>query len=218
MASPLLSKSPKKQGYDTLLDVTREENAAPTNASFFSRVLFAYANPMMETGNKRQLNYDDLCELDGENKTSESYAKYKATYDRCNSSVTRAVIYTYGGPFVLCGCAALFSTACSVFAPAVLHHVIDAFTAPAVDMDNLAIWLGAFFISKLANAFVAAQMGFYLELTALRLTASMKALLFEKAMRRSIQSENDPKAVDIANLFTSDVSNVLWAAYQVNNI
>ncbi|TMW67018.1 hypothetical protein Poli38472_012134 [Pythium oligandrum] len=223
MASPLLSKSPKKQGYGALHDVTLEENAAinktgPATASFVSRMLFSYANPMMEMGNKRQLNNDDLWELDGENKTSEAYAKYKVNFDRCNGSVTRAMIYTYGGPFVLCGCATLFSTACSVFAPAVLHHVIDAFTAPAVDVENLAIWLGAFFVSKLANAFVAAQMSFYLELIALRLTVSMKALLFEKAMRRSIQSKNDPKAVDIANLFTSDVSNVLWAAFQVNNI
>ncbi|KAJ0399749.1 hypothetical protein ATCC90586_007286 [Pythium insidiosum] len=213
--------SPRKQGYGTLQDVALDDARArqsPSQASFYSRIMFAYANPMMVTGNERQLNNDDLWELEGENKTSEAYATYKVQFERCNGSVMKAMFVTYGVPFVLCGVAMLFSMACGVFAPAVLHHVIDAFTAPEIDMTDLFLWLAAFFVSKLANAIVLAQMSFYLELIALRLTVSMKSLLFEKAMRRSIQSKNDPKCVDIANLFSSDVSNVLWAAFQVNNL
>ncbi|TMW67016.1 hypothetical protein Poli38472_012132 [Pythium oligandrum] len=177
MASPLLSKSPRKQGYGALQENAAINKTGPATASFLSRMLFSYANPMMEMGNKRQLNNEDLWGLDGENKTSEAYAKYKVNFDRCNGSVTRAMIYT-----------------------------------------NLVIWLGAFFISKLANTFVAGQMDFYLELIALRLTVSMKALLFEKAMRRSTQNKNDPDAVEMVNLFTSDVSSLLSAAYRVNKL
>ncbi|ETO67484.1 hypothetical protein F444_15569 [Phytophthora nicotianae P1976] len=61
-------------------------------------------------------------------------------------------------------------------------------------------------------------MHFYLELIALRLTVTLKALLFRKAMRRSIQSKGGSKTMDISNLFSSDVDSVLWAAFQINSL
>ncbi|GAB9475808.1 Abc transporter c family member 5, partial [Globisporangium polare] len=222
--SSLLQQSPRKQGYGALHDVTKENEVAtgdkvtPGSASFFSRMLFSYATPMMQKGNERQLNNEDLWDLEGENRTAVAFEKYNEQYERHRKSVPWAMWYTYGWSFFLCGLATVFSTACNLFAPQVLHHVIDAFTAPEIDVEDLTIWLGAFFASRLVNAIVAAQMGFYLELVALRLTVSLKTLLFQKAMRRSIQSKNEAKTVDISNLYTSDVSNILWAAFQINNL
>lgn len=218
MATLLASSSPRKQGYGTLQEATKPTKPTPGTASFISRMLFLYADPVMEEGNRRQLANDDLWDLEGENRTRDAYEKYRVQFEKCNKSVIRAMFHTYGVSFVLCGVAMLFSMACGVFAPAVLHYVIDAFAAPQIDVESLTIWLSVFFASKLANAIVAAQMSYYLELVALRLTVSMKSLLFEKAMRRAIQSKNDDKAADIANLYSSDVSNVLWAAFQVNNL
>ncbi|KAF1316153.1 Abc transporter c family member 5, partial [Globisporangium splendens] len=223
--SSLLQSSPRKKDYGALHDASADptDNApppkvTPSTASFFSRMLFSYATPMMAKGNERQLNNDDLWALEGENQTSVAFEKYNEQYLRHNRGVIKAMFYTYGGSFFLSGLAVAFSTACNLFAPQVLHHVIDAFTAPEIDVEDLTIWLGAFFASRLLNAIVAAQMGFYLELVALHLTVSLKTLLFQKAMRRSIQSKNEAKTVDISNLFTSDMSNVLWAAFQINNL
>ncbi|CAH0477558.1 unnamed protein product [Peronospora belbahrii] len=61
-------------------------------------------------------------------------------------------------------------------------------------------------------------MQFYLELIALRLTVTLKALLFRKALRRSIHSKGKSTTLDISNLISSDVDNVLWAAFQINNL
>ncbi|RLN31274.1 hypothetical protein BBI17_009376 [Phytophthora kernoviae] len=124
----------------------------------------------------------------------------------------------YGGQFLLSGLAMLFTTACNVFAPAVLNHVITVFAAPDIDMASLSVWLGVFFASRLVNAVVMTQMRFYLELIALRLTVTLKALLFQKAMRRSIQSKRESKTVDISNLYSADVNNVLFAAFQINSL
>ncbi|KAF1319121.1 Abc transporter c family member 5, partial [Globisporangium splendens] len=190
-----------------------------SDASFVSRMLFSFANPLFQIGNERQLNLSDLYELEGENVTAMAYASYKTQFDKHNGSIARAMVATYGLPFVVCGFGALFSSACAVFAPQVLHHVVDAFTSPEIDFNDLTLWLGAFFVSRIANAIVAAQMSFYLELFALRLTQALKSLLFQKSIRRNLaQSKKNKDAVDISNLYTSDVTNVLWAAFQINSL
>ncbi|TYZ65586.1 hypothetical protein PybrP1_000552, partial [[Pythium] brassicae (nom. inval.)] len=224
-ATPLQTSAAKASTRGAYGSLPADDNAntpisvgGPRGASLFSRALFTFANPLMRLGNERQLSMADLWELEGENVSTTAYARFKAQFERAGGSIPRAMIAAYGLPFLICGLGALFSAGCAVFAPAVLHHVIDAFTAPQVDMADLTVWLGAFFASRLLNAVAAAQMGFYLELFALRLTVAMKALLFQKALRRSTRSKNDAKAVDISNLYTSDVNNVLWAAFQINSL
>ncbi|KAH7489128.1 ABC transporter C family member 2 [Phytophthora ramorum] len=168
----------------------------PGTAPLWSRLFFSYANPMMSAGNTRQLNNEDLWELEGENRSAAAFDEFVEHFERHDKSIIKAMVAAYGGRFLLCGLAMLFTTACNVFAPAVLNHVITV----------------------IVNAVVATHMRFYLELIALRLTVTLKALLFRKAMRRSIQSKGDAKAVDISNLYSSDVNNVLFAAFQINSL
>ncbi|KAF1319108.1 Abc transporter c family member 5, partial [Globisporangium splendens] len=190
----------------------------PRDASFLSRMLFSYINPLMQVGNERQLRVDDMWELEGANTSLAAFETYNAQFVKHNGSIPRAMAAAYGFPFLLCGLAALFSAGCAVFAPAVLHHVIDAFTAPEIDVEDLVLWLGTFFASRILNAIVSAQMSFYLQLVAIRMTVALKSLLFRKAIRRSTQSKNDVRAVDISNLYTSDVNNILMAAFQINSL
>ncbi|GAB9476299.1 Atp-binding protein, partial [Globisporangium polare] len=194
------------------------EEAAYASASWWSKLLFSYANPVMALGNTRQLNQDDLWALEGENKTGAAYQTFKKQYLEHDKSVERALVSTYGWDFFLCGVGSLVMAACGVFAPVVLHHVIDAFSAPVVDMDDLVLWLGAFFTSRLVNAFVGAHVNFQLQKVLLRLTVSLKSLLFEKAMKRSTTSKHEEDAVDISNLFTADMDNIVWSGTQLNSV
>uniref|UniRef100_K3WNM7 ABC transmembrane type-1 domain-containing protein n=1 Tax=Globisporangium ultimum (strain ATCC 200006 / CBS 805.95 / DAOM BR144) TaxID=431595 RepID=K3WNM7_GLOUD len=220
MSKLLPTKAPQRHGYGSLNDEAHSSGSGSgiRDASFLSRMFFSYAFPLFKVGNERQLNMDDMWKLEGENVSTTAFEKYKRQFDKHNGSITKAMVATYGLPFLVCGLGALFSAGCAVFAPVVLHHVIDAFAAAEIDIENLTVWLGAFFASRVVNAVVAAQMSFYLELFALRLTVALKSLVFQKAIRRSSRSKIDAKAVDITNLYTSDVDNILWAAFQINNL
>ncbi|GMF36683.1 unnamed protein product [Phytophthora fragariaefolia] len=220
------SKQPRYSTFDSVNGQAGETKqklndasaTTPGTATFWSRLFFLYANPMMSAGNTRQLDYDDVWELEGENRSAAAFDAFVAQYERHDKSILKAMMTTYGGQFLLCGLAMLFSTACTVAAPAVLNHVVTAFAAPSIDMQDLSVWLGLFFASRVVKAVVETQMRFYLDVVSLRLTVALKALLFRKAMRRSIQSKADSKVVDISNLFSSDVDNVLWAAFQINTL
>ncbi|KAI9918417.1 hypothetical protein PsorP6_011269 [Peronosclerospora sorghi] len=181
-------------------------------ASLWSRLFFSYANPLMRVGNARPLEFTDLWDLEAD--TCAAGASWRTMNDTATRSSTpwsRCMAVAFFS-------AALYSTACTVLAPVVLHHVVTACAAPALDVDDLGAWLGLFFASKLVNALAMTHMRFDLERMALRLTVSLKALLIRKAMRRSVQSKQASKTVDISNLFTSDVENLLWAAFELNNL
>ncbi|KAG2502854.1 hypothetical protein JM16_009560, partial [Phytophthora kernoviae] len=203
---------------DSTKERLRGAASTPGTASLWSKLFFIYANPMMSAGNLRQLDNEDLWELEGENRSATAFDEFVHHYERYDKSIVKAMTAAYGGQFLLSGLAMLFTTACNVFAPAVLNHVITVFAAPDIDMASLSVWLGVFFASRLVNAVVMTQMRFYLELIALRLTVTLKALLFQKAMRRSIQSKRESKTVDISNLYSADVNNVLFAAFQINSL
>ncbi|CAH0477557.1 unnamed protein product [Peronospora belbahrii] len=53
-------------------------------ASFWSRLLYSFANPMMSAGNERQLNFDDLWELEGENCSAIAFHDFEKHYERHN--------------------------------------------------------------------------------------------------------------------------------------
>ncbi|KAJ8535034.1 hypothetical protein ON010_g13704 [Phytophthora cinnamomi] len=224
------STKTKQPRYDTFLnpnyddvDETKQRlhdasASTPDAASFLSRLFFSFANPLMNTGNLRQLNFEDLWELKGDIRSAAALKDFVEHYERHDKSIIKAMTTAYGAEFLLWGLAMLFSTACGLFAPVVLNHVISALSMVELDLNDLSMWLGVFFASRFVNAVLSTQMNYALELIALRLTMALKTLLFQKAMRRSLQTKNDPDAVDISNLLTSDINNVLWAAFQVNKL
>ncbi|KAF1316151.1 Abc transporter c family member 5, partial [Globisporangium splendens] len=218
----LLGDSPRAKSYGAVpLDATSSHtnSAKPSEASLFSQLLFNYANPMMQLGNERQLNDTDLWDLEEPNTSTAAFATYYAEYKRQNGALIKAIWKSYWHIFVIFALVSVFWVMLALFAPVVLHHVIDAFAAPTLDVQDLMIWLGAFFASQLFGAVVGTQMGFHLQLVALRLAVALKSLLFQKVMRRSIRSKtSDEKTVDATNLFSSDVDIILGASIVINYV
>ncbi|KAL4166209.1 hypothetical protein KRP22_013474 [Phytophthora ramorum] len=189
----------------------------PEAASCGSRLLFSFAGPLMQLGAERQLTPDDLWELERANQTKTAFSAFSQHYETSTGSLVHAVARSYGGKLALCGAASLVSAACGLFAPLVLHHVIEAFAAPVTDLPDLSLWLGLFFTSRLVNALVSAHLAYYLDVLGLRLTAALKALLFQKTLRRNAAKAPPAEAVDVSNLFTSDANSVSTVAHYINS-
>ncbi|KAG1682420.1 hypothetical protein DVH05_028541 [Phytophthora capsici] len=191
MTSVIHSKM-EKRSYSTFPNV--EEPQAkwePTAAPFWSRLWFSYAGRVLQAGNTRQLTFDDLWELEDENRASSAFRAFLGHYERHGQSVIKATLIGYGGQLFLCELASLFETVCDLFTPIVLNRVITIFAAPQIDMSSLGLWLGAFFTSRLLGAVISAHASFRMEQISLRLQAALKALLFRKSMRCSIQSKRE---------------------------
>ncbi|TMW69140.1 hypothetical protein Poli38472_001296 [Pythium oligandrum] len=216
----LLGTSPSNR-YSTFQPVdSRTPQTTDATASWFSKLFFSYAKPVLDVGQTRQLDAEDLWQLHGENRASVAFQSFKRAYLKHDKSVVRAILSTQGLRFFLCGLGLFTMAACSIFAPIVLQHVIDAFSAPVMDMEVLVRWIGAFFVSRLVNGFCGAHVEFQFEIGLIRLIASLKSLLFEKALRRSVQSKikDDKDTADISNLFSQDMYSLHWATTTMNKI
>ncbi|KAG2515904.1 hypothetical protein JM18_007984, partial [Phytophthora kernoviae] len=216
----MMLQSPSSREYATFLKVPPSSPKASQreSASFCSRLFLSYADDMMQIGNQRQLDQEDLLELDDDTRSQVAYANFKRQYDRHDQSIIRTVMHTYGWKFLFFGLASAFSTTCNLFAPVVLHRVIDAFTTPEMDLKGLGVWLAPFFVSRLVNALVSPHADFQVQLVVFRMAVSLKALLFEKAMQCSVQSRNEGNTVDLANIYTSDVERVLQCTNEINTL
>ncbi|ETK73734.1 hypothetical protein L915_19370, partial [Phytophthora nicotianae] len=75
----------------------RTAHSTPGTASLWSRLFFSYANPMMRAGNTRQLDNDDLWELEGENRSATAFDEFVVHYERHDKSIVKAMMTTYRG-------------------------------------------------------------------------------------------------------------------------
>ncbi|KAI9987553.1 hypothetical protein PInf_023594 [Phytophthora infestans] len=163
---------------------------------------------------ERQLAEKDIWELDLENQTRTALTKLTRQYENSGGLLLRAVLRCYGLELAMCGLASIASAACELAAPVVLHHVLEAFTAPQTDLHDLCIWLGLFFASRLLNALLSAHLEYYVQIIGLRATSAIRAFLFLKSLRSSSSSSS---SVEIMNLFTSDMGNITIMIQYINS-
>ncbi|TMW69134.1 hypothetical protein Poli38472_001290 [Pythium oligandrum] len=205
-------KSTKTTGYATFPD--KPPDAKP---SWFSQLFFGSAQSLLRVGVQRQLDMNDLHVVDHENTSSVASQAFKQAYLRHQRSIFRAMIATYGTRFLLCGLGSLVVTMCAVFSSIVLQQVIEAFSSPVIDLVDLSWWVGAFFLSRLVNAFCNVHVTYNIEIALVRITVSLKSLFFEKTVRRSLQSKLhlDMDVADVSNLFTADMEDITYAGQQI---
>jgi len=249
-SSTLLSASAtNRQAYATF---TEQEDHAPTKPddarevdpsrfSWWSRIFFSFANPVMAVGNSRQLNQDDLWRLERNNSAAYVSSELRKQFNTRGRSVVMALAFTFGRDFFLCGCGSVVVAACRVFAPLVLNRMIDELSSPdRLDLGVLVLWLSALVASRILRSFLQAHINFHLKITILRVTVGLKGLLFAKAMRRSVASSDavddtneqsasnvssspadsdetkEKKIVDLSNLFTADMDNFIWTGFRTD--
>ncbi|DAZ97136.1 TPA: hypothetical protein N0F65_004750 [Lagenidium giganteum] len=169
------------------------------NARGYATATFAAAHSVLEKGKERQLNDDDLWQLEGDDGSAAACAELGRRYLAHDRSLLKAVVSTHGLSILVSGFVFLLADACVMFAPIVLHHVVEKCTQPALDTVNLSLWIAVFAVSRLVHAFADAYASVRINMDMMRLSASLK---FEKALRRSAQSKRDTNAMAIFNLFT----------------
>ncbi|GAB9476710.1 hypothetical protein Gpo141_00013769 [Globisporangium polare] len=208
--------------YDTFAATTTqdEKTPAPSRASsresWLSKLFLDSATPVMELGNERQLNQEDLLELEDANSSAVIAERFKRSYRTHNHSLERTLVAVFGWNFFVFGIGSLAIAACGLFGPVVVEHVVDHFGAAHIDAKLLALWCSAFFATRAVSALLKALVRFRLLVVLMRVTVSLKTLLFEKALKRSVQSKRDPDVVDISNLFTVDMGKIVWAGRSLN--
>ncbi|RHY25244.1 hypothetical protein DYB32_008436, partial [Aphanomyces invadans] len=191
--------------------------AVPTNgphpldaASGLSKLAFSWAESMMVLGNKRQLSPDDLWALQTDNKVAPLTAAFSAAYPTHNRGILRTFFSIYFWQFLWLGFLQVFTAVCDLYGPGfVLGQVIVALEAPEFDSVYVLQLIGSLYVLSAISAFAKVHTNFLNDIVGIRFSASLRSMLFEKALKLSAKSKKEKTAGDIANLFSVDVINIM---------
>ncbi|KAF1319940.1 Atp-binding protein, partial [Globisporangium splendens] len=196
-----------------LVDTDNSTRAAPRSCvnAALDTLFFTRGTRIYEISQQRARDVDDVLELQPQDTTRVCVENFLVHYETHSHSVLRAILLTFGRLLFACSLGQLLSTACAIFAPVVLQHVVLAFstTSGAVDKTNLYAWLAVFLASRLVNALVATQVSYGVNIVGLRITATIRSTIFQKVMRKRMdtpttQTSERKKEVDVMNLTTAD--------------
>ncbi|OQR89499.1 ATP-binding Cassette (ABC) Superfamily, partial [Achlya hypogyna] len=188
-------------------------------ASTVSWFSFAWVVPFLRLGNTRQLAPDDMWALQDVNRVGRLAAEFKVVYDRKNKGILTSFFVIYWAKFSLLGVLQLFTVVCDLYGPGyVLQQVIAAVEAPTVDTTYVLQLIASLYASQFVNAFVKSHMNYMNDVIGIQFSSSLRSMLFEKALRLNASSKKKKTAGDIANLFSTDVINVMAFALSIHQI
>ncbi|EQC41399.1 hypothetical protein SDRG_01370 [Saprolegnia diclina VS20] len=183
-------------------------------ASWLSRLFLAWCAPILSLGNDKQLDLDDTWKLEPEDTCSAAVAQLKQHWTSSGSLVL-AFVRCYGGVYACVGLVLAIAYGCDLAGPLILNEVVTLMSAPGSDTTLIWKWLAVLFGSRVLKALLFAHVYATTQVVAMRFTAALKSLLFQKALRLSTESRSTG---DLVNLYTTDVSNLLLAAYYVHEL
>ena len=227
--TPLLSS--KTVLYNPQLGKTYpSEHATP-----FQNIFFSWLTPLLELGNLRPLESNDLYLLDPENRADQVYndflfywekecQKYKKNR-KYNPSIVLCLIKAYGLPFLHAGLLKLIHDSLIFVAPMVIQGVIGYLNTPNANKKLGMYYTLAIFFSGIIQSFCLRQYFFYCFLTGMRLRSASVTVIYQKSLRLSTAARQRSSAGEITNLMSVDAQHLqdltpylhaIWfAVYQI---
>ncbi|ETW02777.1 hypothetical protein H310_05268 [Aphanomyces invadans] len=189
------------------------------NANVLSKAIFGWASALIRQGNQRQLHPQDMWPLQAYNKARALASTYAIVYASCGKSLLRAFFSIYCVQLVVVAFMQLFTAACDLYGPAyVLKSVVKAVQQPVFDPTATSLMALSLYGIQVVSTFVKAHMKFMNDVIGVQFASSLRSMLFEKALKLNAKSKKEKSAGDIANLFSTDVINVMEFATNMNLI
>ncbi|CAK4107440.1 unnamed protein product, partial [Aphanomyces euteiches] len=179
-------------------------------ASIWSKIGFSWAEPLIALGNQRQLSPDDLWSLQSTNNVAKLTSTFSGAFKSHSQGVIRAFFAVYLWKYLWLGLLQLFTAVCDLYGPGfVLGQIIATLEAPTFDTEYVLKLVGSLFVVMTASALVKAHVAFLNDILGIQFTASLRSMVFTKALKLSAKSRKEKSAGDIANLFGTDVLNMM---------
>ncbi|OQR92921.1 multidrug resistance-associated protein 1 [Achlya hypogyna] len=186
-------------------------------ASWLSRLFMVWCDPLLSLGNEKQLDLSDTWGLEDANACSHAADELEHHW-KASGSIVRAFFRCHGRVYVVVGGFLAMAYGCDLLGPVILNQVVTLVAVPDVDMRVISSWLGLLFASRVLKSILFGHVYKETQVLALRFTAGIKCLVFRKSIRLSNDARLLKSTGDITNLYTTDVGNILLAAYYVHEL
>ncbi|OQU75975.1 hypothetical protein SORBI_3010G066200 [Sorghum bicolor] len=175
---------------------------------------FKFVNPVMDIGITRQLDFTDLLELPTELRATSCYDKLMSSWTveyqnhRDNSSLLRAMSYSYGWTYLRLGLLKVLNDSINFVSPLLLNKFIRLLQEGSDGMDGyiLAISLG---LTSIIKSFLDSQYSFRLAKLKLTLRSSIMGIIYRKCLCLSIAERSRFSEGEIQTFMSVDADRTI---------
>ncbi|KAF0697853.1 Aste57867_11493 [Aphanomyces stellatus] len=174
----------------------------------WSNVFFSWLTPLLDLGNKRPLEFDDLYQLNADDRAvhiSETFKKYWAIeMTKSKPRLWWALARSFGGPFVAAGFLKLIHDSLQFVGPMVIKYIIAFLSDPSADISTGLYYVVAIFVSGVVQSFSLRQYFFLCFETGLRFRSAVVTAVYQKSLVLASSARAKKSTGEITNLMSID--------------
>ncbi|KAH9084688.1 hypothetical protein Ae201684P_001928 [Aphanomyces euteiches] len=198
--TPLLTKA------ESLGDTCPERNGC------LSSMLFTWMNPLLDLGNKRPLEMEDLFQLNPDLRANSAHNRFQEYWEReltmPRPSLARALFYAFGFKFLAAGLLRLVRDSLQFVGPYVIQRVITYLLTPDAPQAEGLLCVAFIFFGGVLQSFCFRNYMYYVFETGLLFRSAIVSAVYRKSLQLSAAARSKHSAGEITNLMSIDAQRI----------
>ncbi|RHY24174.1 hypothetical protein DYB32_008959, partial [Aphanomyces invadans] len=173
-----------------------------------SNVFFSWLTPLLDLGNKRPLEFDDLYQLNADDRAAQISATFKKYWEieltKSNPRLWWALARSFGAQFVFAGVLKLLHDSLQFVGPMVIKYIIAFLSDPTAELNTGLWYAAAIFVSGVVQSFSLRQYFFLCFETGLRFRSAIVTAVYQKSLVLAASARAKKSTGEITNLMSVD--------------
>ncbi|KAG6582881.1 ATP-binding Cassette (ABC) Superfamily [Phytophthora cinnamomi] len=192
------------------------------DATCLSSALFSWVTPLMELGNQRPLEHDDLYLLDPANRAHEVASEFQAAWSRQSRkpkpSLAWALASCFGGQIAKAGLLKLVHDSLQFVAPMLIKEIIAYLQNPDAPLSEGLIYAAIVFVSGVAQSFLLRNYFFHCFEAGMRVRSAVCTAVYSKSLVLSAAARQKKTTGEITNLMSIDAQRLQELSTFINSV
>ncbi|KAK7857558.1 abc transporter c family member 3 [Quercus suber] len=193
------------------------ENVTPyLNAGFFGILTFSWMGPLIEIGNKKTLDLEDVPQLGPSDSVFGAFPTFKNKLEaECGTSngvttlkLAKSLIYSARKEILLAGLNVLAFSLASYVGPYLIETFVQYLNGRRQYKNEGYVLVSVFFAAKLVECISQRHWFFWVAQVGIRVRSVLIALIYNKGLTLSCQSKQGHTSGEIINFMTVDADRV----------
>ncbi|CAK4178415.1 unnamed protein product [Aphanomyces euteiches] len=203
-------------GIDPTVDQKRQHPIE--SAGILSKLIFEWATPLLRLGNERQLDPQDVWQLQAENQCIEVGKVIEPVLEE-TQSIFWTMARVFGADMVAIGFMQIANVLCDLYGPYVLQQIVASMESPGgLDVKYSLELIGTLVVVRVVAALLSAHSAMKTQLVVVKGTSGLQNLIFQKTLRLDATSRRSMSTGEISNYFSADIRTIVNLSSVVNQL
>jgi ATP-binding cassette subfamily C (CFTR/MRP) protein 1 len=218
---------------DVHVSLHREDPSAPPpsglgdrypsqDATCVSSALFSWVTPLMELGNQRPLEHEDLYLLDPANRSHEVATKFQQAWNKQlqkpKPSLSWALASCFGGQIAQAGLLKLVHDSLQFVPPLLIKDIIAYLQDPEAPLSQGLLYAGIVFVTGVMQSFLLRNYFFHCFEAGMRVRSAVCTAVYSKSLVLSAAARQKKTTGEITNLMSIDAQRLQELSTFINSV